>query len=95
MTSLTYLDESGHIHMVDVGHKPDTERVAVARRLLEASARDPVQTAAILERAIVLREAIYRVFSAVVAARAPEAADIATLRRIETPYDTTTVDVAR
>jgi cyclic pyranopterin monophosphate synthase len=28
---LSHLDESGNIHMVDVGAKPDTERVAVAR----------------------------------------------------------------
>lgn len=28
---LTHLDESGRAHMVDVGAKPDTERVAVAR----------------------------------------------------------------
>jgi len=28
---LTHLDESGRAHMVDVGHKPDTERIAVAR----------------------------------------------------------------
>ena len=28
---LTHLDAEGHVQMVDVGHKPDTERVAVAR----------------------------------------------------------------
>lgn len=28
---LTHLDESGQAKMVDVGHKPDTERVAVAQ----------------------------------------------------------------
>lgn len=28
---LTHLDEHGHARMVDVGHKPDTERMAVAR----------------------------------------------------------------
>jgi cyclic pyranopterin phosphate synthase len=31
MSKLTHLDEHGHAHMVDVGHKPDTERVAIAR----------------------------------------------------------------
>ncbi|NOY98778.1 MAG: cyclic pyranopterin monophosphate synthase MoaC [Chloroflexi bacterium] len=31
MTNLTHLDDSGRAHMVDVGAKPDTERVAVAR----------------------------------------------------------------
>ena len=28
---LTHIDEEGHVRMVDVGGKPDTERVAVAR----------------------------------------------------------------
>jgi cyclic pyranopterin phosphate synthase len=28
---LTHIDESGQARMVDVGHKPDTERVAIAR----------------------------------------------------------------
>ncbi len=28
---LTHLDEQGHARMVDVGQKPDTERIAVAR----------------------------------------------------------------
>ncbi|HXF84665.1 MAG TPA: cyclic pyranopterin monophosphate synthase MoaC [Anaerolineales bacterium] len=28
---LTHLDEEGRARMVDVGHKPDTERIAVAR----------------------------------------------------------------
>jgi len=31
MSKLTHLDEHGRAKMVDVGHKPDTERVAVAR----------------------------------------------------------------
>ena len=28
---LTHVDEAGNAHMVDVGHKPETERMAVAR----------------------------------------------------------------
>jgi len=28
---LTHLDESGRARMVDVGNKPDTERVAIAK----------------------------------------------------------------
>lgn len=28
---LTHLDEQGRAHMVDVGHKPDTRRIAIAR----------------------------------------------------------------
>lgn len=35
---LTHLDESGHAVMVDVGAKPDTERVAVARAEVRLSA---------------------------------------------------------
>jgi cyclic pyranopterin phosphate synthase len=31
MSELTHLDESGHARMVDVGSKPDTERIAIAR----------------------------------------------------------------
>jgi cyclic pyranopterin phosphate synthase len=31
MSKLTHIDEQGRAHMVDVGAKPDTERVAVAR----------------------------------------------------------------
>lgn len=31
MSELTHLDEEGRARMVDVGHKPDTERLAVAR----------------------------------------------------------------
>ena len=31
MGELTHLDEEGRARMVDVGHKPDTERLAVAR----------------------------------------------------------------
>ncbi len=35
---LTHLDEQGHAHMVDVGAKPDTKRVAVARGEVHLSA---------------------------------------------------------
>ncbi len=37
-TRLSHLDESGHAHMVDVGEKPITRRVAVAEALVRASA---------------------------------------------------------
>ena len=29
--SLTHLDEQGKAHMIDVGNKPETERIAIAR----------------------------------------------------------------
>jgi cyclic pyranopterin phosphate synthase len=31
VNKLTHLDEQGRAHMVDVGQKPDTERIAIAR----------------------------------------------------------------
>ena len=31
MSKLTHIDEHGHAKMVDVAHKPDTERIAIAR----------------------------------------------------------------
>ncbi|KXK13700.1 MAG: molybdenum cofactor biosynthesis protein C [Chloroflexi bacterium OLB14] len=31
MSKLTHLDEHGNANMVDVAHKPDTERIAIAR----------------------------------------------------------------
>src|SRR5687767_4938503 len=31
MSKLSHLDEQGRVSMVDVGHKPNTERVAIAR----------------------------------------------------------------
>lgn len=47
-----------------------------ARRLIDEAARRPDDAAATFARAIALREAIYRIFSAVAAARAPAAADL-------------------
>ncbi|MBN2005328.1 MAG: cyclic pyranopterin monophosphate synthase MoaC [Anaerolineae bacterium] len=35
MNALTHLDEQGHVHMVDIGEKPDTERVAIAKGEIE------------------------------------------------------------
>jgi cyclic pyranopterin phosphate synthase len=43
---LTHLDASGRAHMVDVGAKPETERVAVARALVRMS---PATAAAVAE----------------------------------------------
>ena len=39
MTTLSHLDESGQIRMVDVGDKPATARVAVARVIVRMSAQ--------------------------------------------------------
>jgi predicted RNA-binding Zn ribbon-like protein len=51
----------------------------VAQHLLQEAARRSVEATIVLERAIVLREAIYRIFSAVAAHRSPEASDLAIL----------------
>jgi predicted RNA-binding Zn ribbon-like protein len=50
-----------------------------ARQLLREASRRPEQARQVLERAIALREAIYRIFSAVSEQVAPRAADIAIL----------------
>ncbi len=51
-------------------------------QLRQAAARHPDAAAAVLARAIALREAIYRMFSAVAAGRLPEPADLATLNAV-------------
>ncbi len=51
----------------------------VAQQLSQESVRRPAEAAAVLEQAIALREAIYRVLSAVAADRPPEEADLAIL----------------
>lgn len=50
-----------------------------AQCLLKEAARRPGEATAVLERAIALREVIYRIFSAISGGRPPEAADLATL----------------
>jgi len=49
-----------------------------AQRLLKKAARRPKDATAVLERAIALREAIYRIFSAISHERPPQAADLTT-----------------
>jgi predicted RNA-binding Zn ribbon-like protein len=46
------------------------------QHLLDRAARRPADAAATLERAITLREALYRIFSAVAAGQLPQAADL-------------------
>ena len=48
-----------------------------AQRLLKKAARRPENATAVLERAVALREAIYRIFSAISHGRPPAAADLA------------------
>ena len=49
-----------------------------AHRLLKKAAHRPEDATAVLERAIALREAIYRIFLAISHGRPPQAADLAT-----------------
>lgn len=48
------------------------------QRLLKEAARRPLDASAVLERAITLREAIYRIFVAISRGHPPQAADLAT-----------------
>ena len=48
------------------------------QRLLKEATRRPEDATAVLERAIALREAIYRMFTAISHGRPPQAADLAT-----------------
>jgi predicted RNA-binding Zn ribbon-like protein len=50
-----------------------------AQRLVDEAERRPAEAAQVLARALALREAIYRIFSAVVADSTPAAADLAIL----------------
>ena len=50
-----------------------------AEHLARVAARRPEEATSILERAVVLREAVYRIFSAVAGGRAPQPADLAGL----------------
>jgi predicted RNA-binding Zn ribbon-like protein len=54
---------------------------ADAQRLKQEGAQRPADAAAVLQRAITLREAIYRIFSAAAAGRVSEAADLDTLNQ--------------
>jgi predicted RNA-binding Zn ribbon-like protein len=51
------------------------------RQLIREAASCPEVATAVLERAVVLREAIYRVFSAVAGGRPPEGSDLSVLNR--------------
>lgn len=52
-----------------------------ARDLTREGARRPTAVAAVLQRAIILREVIYRLFAAVAAGRLPASADVETLNQ--------------
>lgn len=65
--------------LVAWGHESSILTEQEAEWLAQEAVRRPVEAASTLARALALREAIYRIFSAVAGGRVPEAADITTL----------------
>jgi predicted RNA-binding Zn ribbon-like protein len=53
-----------------------------ARALLQAAADHPASASTALDRALALRETIYRIFSAIAHGRQPSAADLAAMNRV-------------
>jgi predicted RNA-binding Zn ribbon-like protein len=78
-----------HEHLVEYRDLAEFARSATtlsrleARRLIEEAARQPARAAAALRRAIVLREAIWRVFDAFATNARADAADLATIQEEE------------
>jgi predicted RNA-binding Zn ribbon-like protein len=69
--------------LVDFGRSAATVSRLEARRLMEEGARQPARAAAVLRRAIALREAIWRVFAAFATNERAEAAGLATIQEEE------------
>lgn len=78
-----------HEHLVEYKDLVEFARSATtlsrpeARRLIEEAARQPARAAAVLRRAIVLREGIWRVFDAFATNARADAADLATIQEEE------------
>lgn len=53
-----------------------------AQQLIAEATRQPAKATRVIEQAILLREAIYRIFSAVAAGGSPEAADLTILNKV-------------
>jgi predicted RNA-binding Zn ribbon-like protein len=70
---------SGYADLVRWGRQMDIVSATTAQALLAEAARRPIDAATVFAQAQALRETLYRVFSAVIAERAPEAADMAAL----------------
>ncbi len=69
--------------LVGFGRSAATLSRPEARRLMEEGARQPARAAAVLRRAIALREAIWRVFDAFATNEGAEGADLATIQEEE------------
>lgn len=70
---------SGYGDLVAWGRQAGVVTEREAGALIREAKRRPAEAAAVLERAVHLREAIYRIFSAVAAERPAEGDDLATL----------------
>ncbi len=70
-----------YVRLLDWARAANAVEVQEARRLAEAAAGSPEAAAAAFERAVTLRETIYRVFAAVANDGRPDAEDMATLNR--------------
>jgi predicted RNA-binding Zn ribbon-like protein len=69
--------------LVEFGRGAGTLSRPETRRLTEDAARQPTRAAAVLRRAIALREAIWRVFDALAKSERADAADLATIQEEE------------
>ena len=69
--------------LVAFGRSAGTISPSQGRRLIDEAERQPVRAAAVLRRAILLREAIWRVFDAFAKSGRADAADFATIQEEE------------
>ena len=69
--------------LVAFGRGAETISPSLGRRLIEDAERQPARAAAVLRRAILLREAIWRVFDAFAKSGRAEATDLATVQAEE------------
>ena len=69
--------------LVAFGRSAGTLSPAQGRRLIDEAERQPARATAVLRRAILLREAIWRVFDAFAKSGRAEAADLATIQEEE------------
>jgi predicted RNA-binding Zn ribbon-like protein len=78
-----------HEHVIDYadlvafGRSAGTISPSQGRRLIDEAQRQPARAAAVLRRAILLREAIWRVFDAFAKSGRADAADLATIQEEE------------
>ena len=67
---------TGYDRLVDWARAAGVLADDVAHRLLAEAAARPLDAAAVLERALILREGLYRIFLAIANSRAPEPTDL-------------------